>query len=370
MSRSNTNDVLCEPFTMCRMNSQISSFDLFELGDQAHEFNPLFHDSFSNIFHTVPDTSSSQSSFPETSSVLPLFPSSVGMKLSPSQASSSSSQSSPSRMSKRVQEQNAQGTRLLAPKPDHNDLSPTELQPEPKFVVVTAEDGTIRHKAEISRTTRSMPPRKTTFCSFCNDQPLGFHGDHELRRHIERHHASIRKVWVCKDASADGKFLANCKACRNGKTYGANYNAAAHLRRAHFNPCKNKKGGRVKVSEKRGGMGGGHEPPMEILKNWMFERFETNLHGKVIAHDIISATDPDMQLDLGEYQFDEAAACSNLDVDFSQPQIHDTDFDLCSGDFVPQISQRSMIDSTTSIDSALVLPAEHTSHIYDMTLLQ
>ena len=179
-------------------------------------------------------------------------------------------------------------SRLLAPKterPEEIVLQQVDM-PAPKLVAVQGADGTVKHKAEITRTVRQQPQRKTTFCQFCNDQPMGFHGDHELRRHIERHHSQVRRVWVCKDASANGKFLSNCKACRSQKTYGANYNAAAHLRRAHFNPCKNRRGGRGKKSEGRGGMGGGNSPPMEFLKNWMFEKLELNSNGRVIVQEV------------------------------------------------------------------------------------
>jgi hypothetical protein len=52
--------------------------------------------------------------------------------------------------------------------------------------------------------------------------------------------------------------------------YGAYYNAAAHLRRAHFHPRK--RGRKGKNDEKRGGIGGGDHPPMEYLKqNWIKE---------------------------------------------------------------------------------------------------
>jgi hypothetical protein len=68
----------------------------------------------------------------------------------------------------------------------------------------------------------------------------------------------------------DKKFLANCKHCRNKKVYGAYYNAAAHLRRAHFHPRK--RGRKGKNDEKRGGIGGGDHPPMEHLKqHWIKE---------------------------------------------------------------------------------------------------
>ncbi|KAK5220026.1 hypothetical protein LTR96_006206 [Exophiala xenobiotica] len=317
MTRTNTNDVLCEPFGMFRMDSMSRSMsklpqtaNMLDMPQAHYVDSQLF--SFSHVVGTDSGCNNlshlsfhDDDCFQSSSS-----PSSFEMKNSPSSGSNASSVSVSSHPSHHHMRLDSQGqaremllpqevvvprssnlvSRPLAPKLQRTknaSASGSNGVPEPKLIAVKAEDGTVKHKAEITRATRQQPPRKTTFCQFCNDQPQGFHGDHELRRHIERHHAQVRRVWICKDASADGNFLSSCKACRTGKTYGANYNAAAHLRRAHFNPCKNRRGGRGKKSEGRGGMGGGNNPPMEFLKNWMYEELEMNLNGRTVVQDIV-----------------------------------------------------------------------------------
>ncbi|RYO76520.1 hypothetical protein DL762_002088 [Monosporascus cannonballus] len=115
------------------------------------------------------------------------------------------------------------------------------------------------------RTTYQRPPLRRVFCGKCNEYPEGFRGEHELRRHTDAKHAALVKRWVCTEPQSSTPnspqpviSLAKCKACVTQKRYGAYYNAAAHLRRAHFNPH-------------RGGKASGDWPPMTILKDWMRE---------------------------------------------------------------------------------------------------
>ena len=114
---------------------------------------------------------------------------------------------------------------------------------------------------------RASQERVDLRCIQCDEYPYGFRGEHELRRHIKGFHTIVQKVWQCVDMSSDKKFLANCKACVNGKKYSTYYNAAAHLRRTHFNPSTNN----ASKAERRGGRGCDNEPPMEVLKTWMKE---------------------------------------------------------------------------------------------------
>lgn len=218
--------------------------------------------------------------------------------------------SSCSRQSRRDREIALATARKIAPKASGCD-DETESKPSHASMArIQSEDGSSKTVGVISKTPYVRPQHPKIMCQFCHERPEGFRGTHELERHIARAHASRRKAYICIDYSPEKKFLANCKHCRNKKVYGAYYNAAAHLRRAHFHPRK--RGRKGKNDEKRGGIGGGDHPAMDYLKQHWIKEVEVDNNNAIASPLSVASDDANDTADNNAYE-------STFDIDATYP---------------------------------------------------
>lgn len=154
---------------------------------------------------------------------------------------------------------------------------------------VPSQDGSYKEAIKISPPSsfiRSSSNDKVK-CPYlgCAAHPHGFKGMHEMQRHFDRAHKEARQVYVCAPLVDEPDFLSktNCKHCQTQKRYNEDYNAGEHLRRMHFNPRQPKiRRGQLTDDEKRGGKGGGTEPPMTLLRNYMVT-FEVDVNGMRVS---------------------------------------------------------------------------------------
>ncbi|KAA8574846.1 hypothetical protein EYC84_004090 [Monilinia fructicola] len=235
--------------------------------------------------------------------------------VSSNMSSSSSSSSSSSRNKQRLQVSNMAAARPLMPKGGYEDNSMSRVNSSQSMTRLDSKDGS-NDKVAIEKRAYQRPKHERVFCKLCDEHPDGFRGEHELRRHCDRQHKRMVKKWVCiEPLNSQGREkpvlpLSKCKACATQKKkYGAYYNAAAHLRRAHFRPkAKGRnKSSKVEDSQKRGGKAGGDWPPMSELKNWFKEVEEP-------AADYIQQEEDDEEEDVNENMLDDISPINSAPI--------------------------------------------------------
>ena len=182
----------------------------------------------------------------------------------------------------------------------------TEPSSVPRETIITASPFETTSTTSPTFPGSSKTPSRRVLrlkCPSCADYPDGFRSEHELRRHTNRVHRKLRKVWKCVDTSPDQTFLANCKACQTGKRYNECYNAASHLRRMHFHPHKRGERKMTAAEARRGGKPGDLDPPMEVLKaSWLREVDEVIGDDKDALMDDSSPVSPSQPLHRTQFQ--------------------------------------------------------------------
>lgn len=359
----------CAGLDMMRLNSHMSNVGAYN-EMHAHPSQPKFDAPCSPIHEQAStlDLSSQAQHYTshvggiltsaDLSSALELPSTSFGSFNEPSsdmhRTSSSDSSGSTTKMSRRSHERAMSKSQLIAPKEEH--ASPMSISisssSDHEMIRKISADGSYRDAIKIEKTPYVRPIHEKVKCKKCNKKPDGYRGDHELRRHMERAHGQRRKVWVCVEPSKNGTFLSKCKACTNKKRYNAYYNAAAHLRRTHFNERpKGRKGRTLKPEERRGGKGGGHWPPMTVLRDYMtsFMVDESDESAKAAIIDNDDADESEL-LNEDNATSDRQATCADVaiptddlkafDFEFAhEPIMYDSQWQVPSTDSPSQTTQ-------------------------------
>ena len=198
-----------------------------------------------------------------------------------SMQSTSSSSSAEHKAGERRRKHIENGRRTIVSKSlPEGPTSTDRHKPDAKIRHLKPQEPGTQRKEAISKQPYVRPQHPKLYCDICDEYPHGFRGEHELRRHYDRAHAQTRKVWICIDpnnVTPEGwrplRPLGICKQCKQRKEYNVYYNAAAHLRRAHFCPRKRGRKARGEERESRAGKAGGDWPPIEWLKanGWLEE---------------------------------------------------------------------------------------------------
>ena len=171
----------------------------------------------------------------------------------------------------RYEQKTVQASRPIAPKVTKPEKHNMHNASSDQTITYCSADGIMKEARAIPKSTRERPLREGLKCTQCDEKPLGFHGQHELQRHIENIHAVHRKAWICIDISPNKDFLSGCRKCDMQKRYGASYNAAEHLRRAHFHKKPRARQCTGKGNDQRARDDSKSRTSSSELKRWMQE---------------------------------------------------------------------------------------------------
>ncbi|KAM0261055.1 hypothetical protein ACHAQJ_002494 [Trichoderma viride] len=295
----------------------------------------------------------------------PVSPSSVMMERENSATSMKSTRSTASHVERRAKEarerviQTSKAT-TIAPMP--------QMLPQNKATPLIVHEGHVFQESNKNKPRPKSPKQ----CSFCNECPDGFRGDHELRRHISAKHGRVVKKYICRDPTLLGIEtglkviypLSRCKACASGKQYGAYYNAAAHLRRTHFRTKPSRGRAGASMNEKRGGKGGGNWPSMPELKPWFQEILVggDGFDSLDMGHDSPDERSPSLD---GE----EALHASNTHMDNVSDQLQYGDIDLYGLDFASPNSMPAsyVVQSIQAVAGLGLMPEQLIDNDIDMS---